>query len=94
MAVHNGPVHRDFFAGPNPEQIADLHAVHRDIDLGVIADNTGGEGSQAHELAHGRRGFTARAGFEETAQQDEGDNHGRGIKVDVMAHTQALKRAG
>ena len=49
----------------------------------TVPQHGGGLGTQVHEPGNGLAGLALGAGLQELAQGDEGDNHGRRLKVQV-----------
>ena len=80
---HHHPVHREGGAGANEEQIPHLHLLGGDGHLLAVPQHGGGLGAQVHEPGNGLAGLALGAGLQELAQGDEGDNHGRRLKVQV-----------
>ena len=82
-ALQHHPVHRDVFAGPDHKLIppADLLDGHR--DLFALPQEGGGLGGQLHQALEGAGGLALAAGFQHLAHRDEGEDHGRRLKVQL-----------
>ncbi len=81
-ALDHDAVHGDLFPGPHHHQVA-----HRDFRQGhfllrLAPAHPGGGRGQGEEAAQRLRGPAPGAGFQPAAQEDEGDNHHRGVVVD------------
>ncbi len=93
-AFPDDAVHRDLLARPHDDDVADRHLLHRDIHLLAVAHDPRRPGLQADELLDGLGGLALGPGLEQAAQQDEGDDDGRGIEVDVGAAAAGGEEAG
>ncbi len=74
-------IHRHLFAGPHDHYVAHQHLFHGDVHLLAIPYHSRRLGLQAHQLLDGLVGLAFGARLQHLAQQDEGDDDGRGVKV-------------
>ena len=82
VAVQDHAVHGNLLARANPEAVAGLDVLQRNVDFGaVVANYAGGLGRQAQESFDGATGLAAGAEFEHLSQKHQGDDDGGGFKV-------------
>ncbi len=91
MPLQYPAVHRDLFPGAHQDAIPYPDLLHRDVPFRSLPDHPGGLGGQSHELADGLGGLPLGPGLQETAQQDQGDDHGGAVEIDVSGQTPAGK---
>ena len=84
-ALHHGAVHRDPSAGADDDNIAHLHLLGGNLFLFAVSANRGGLGSQIHQLTDGIAGAALGPGLQEFAQSDQGQDHGGGLKIQILA---------
>jgi hypothetical protein len=82
-AVQHHSVHRHLLPRPHQQHVAGLDLVERDLLHTAPGHAPRGARPQIEQPAHGLRGAGAGARLEQAPQQDEGDDHGRGVKIDV-----------
>ena len=78
-------VDRDLLSGPDHDLVADHHLLDRDLGLGAVADDPGGAGLQAEQLADGLAGAGLGPGLEQPAEQDQREDHPDRLEVDLRA---------
>ena len=83
--LHHHAVHRNGLAGPDQEQISLDHLVDGDGDLLALPQQGGRLGGQLHEALQGIGGPPLGAGLQQLAHGDEGEDHGRRLKVEIHA---------
>ena len=83
QALHHLAIHGDGLPGPHQEQVAHHHLLHRDLHLPAVPEGGGRLGGQVHEAADGLAGLALGAGLQILAQSDEGEDHARGLEVEV-----------
>ena len=80
-ALHDNAVHRDIFTGTDDEDIALSDIVDTDFLLLTVSDDGGGLGRQLHQTLEGVRRFPLGPRFQHLAYRDQGQDHGRRLKV-------------
>ena len=85
LPVEDLAVDRDLLAGPDDDLVADHDLLDGDLGLGAVAHDAGGAGLQAEQGADRLAGAGLGAGFEEPAEQDQGEDHADGFEVH-LAH--------
>ena len=102
-AFEHDAINRYAGAGAHHDQIAQQHLGHRNIVLLAVAAYPGRLGAQHLQRPDGRSGLALGARFEPLAQQDQGDDDGRGLEIQVrhaavagqqQVHAQAISGAG
>jgi len=87
VALGDHAIDGDAFPGADDDVVAGADLVDGDVGLGPVAQNAGGIGTQAHQRTDGRGGLAAGAPFQPFPEQDEGDQDGRGLEIQVMRVT-------
>ncbi len=82
-AFDDDAVDRDGLAGPDDEDVAGPDVLDGHLALPVGADDAGRPRPQAHEPPHGVGRPALGPGLEQAAEQDEHDDDGRGVEVDL-----------
>ena len=83
-ALQDGAVHGNPAPGPHQDCVAHLDLGGGDFDLLSVSQNGGRLRRQVHKLANGVSGFSFGPGLQKFAQGDEGEDHGGGLKVEVL----------
>ena len=104
VAFRDDPVHRDAFARPHQDRIADRYLRYRDPGFLPVADDGGLLRFLLQQFADRIVGLDLAHGLQVLPDGDEGDDHGRGIEgkmhhvvhvgfgfVDRNHHTQKVK---
>ncbi len=87
--IHRGgplghhPVHRDATAGADHDEVAHRHVLHGYLYLRAVPQHHGGLGGQIHQAGDGLAGLALGAGLQPLAQGDQGEDHARGLKVEI-----------
>ena len=88
--IHRGhplgdhPVHRHRAAGLDPEQVAGLHLLHRELHLRPVPEHEGGLGGQIHQRPDGVAGLALGAGLQVFAHGDQGQDHAHRLQIEVV----------
>ena len=94
VALGHAAVHRHPLARPDQEPIARRYRLERHR-LGVAALHAMGHArAQVEQAAHRPRGAGPRLGLEHPAEQDQDDDHGGGVEVDVRGDPGGEEPAG
>ncbi len=95
LPLEHRAVHRHLLAGPHAQPVADLHRVERHVLFGaVVAQATRGLGREAEQLPDGGAGLAAGAQLEHLAEQDQRDDHRRGLEVHRHVAGRVAERRG
>ena len=78
---HHDGVDGDLLAGPDHHLVPDHHLLHRDLGLGPVADDAGGAGLQAQQLADGLAGAGLGPGLDQPAEHDQRQDHPGGLEI-------------
>jgi len=76
-------VRGDLFAGTDQKEISPDDTFYGYVPFLAVADDPGGLGPEFHEPLDGRRGLPPGPGLEQAAQDDEGDDEGGAVVIDV-----------
>ena len=87
-------VRGDSLSGADEEEIALDDPLNGDILLGAVADDPGGLGPEPHEALDGRRGLALCLRLEEPAQDDQGNDQGGAVVIDVGRNARAGEHLG
>ena len=95
-ALRHGAVHRDALAGAHQKQVAHFYLSHRHLHLFPVPQQAGGLGGQVHQAFQRVGGAPLGAGLQQLAHRDEGQDHGGGFKIQIVAvlHHQRLIASG
>ncbi len=85
LALDDDPVHADPLAGANPNEIADMDLVDRDLHVRPVANDRRDLRREIHQLADGIRHMAFRPSLEIAAEQDERYDDRAALEVDVLA---------
>ena len=80
---HNA-VHRYIFTGPYDEHIAFAHLINGDCLLDAVPHHRGCLRRQFHQTFQSVRGPAFGAGLQHLAHRDQGQDHGRRLKIKLM----------
>ena len=84
-AFDDGAVHRDAAAGFDDDRVPYPNLIGGYLLLHAVPAHQGGLGCQIHELADGVAGLALGPGLQEFTQSDEGQDHGGGFKIEILA---------
>ena len=80
--VEHHAIDRYFFTRTDPQSIAGLHLIQRNVAFRAIAKNARGVGTEIEQRPNGGASAAAGAEFEYLAQEHESHDGGRGLEVD------------
>ena len=92
LAFPHPAVHRDLLPRAHAEEVTLPDLLERDIRLLSVADNPGGFGGQTHQFADRFGGLSFGPGLQQTSQQNQGDNHGGAVEIDLGLQSARLKK--
>ena len=84
VALSDNAVHRDPLAGADDHNIPGRHLLRGDSLLHPAPEHHGGFGCQIHQLAQSVSRFRLRSRLQILAHRHQGEDHGRGLKVQGM----------
>ena len=87
---HHHTICCDAFPRSNHELLANLELLNRDADFLGVSQNCYVFCAQVEKFLQRLRGTSLRAGLKPASQQQEDDNHGGGVQVNVMQTTAAM----
>src|SRR6185437_11686430 len=93
-AVDDDPVDRDLLPGPDPDHVSGADLLDRDVLLTAVADYPGRLRGQPDEFGDGGGRALLGAQFHPSAHQDQGDDHQRGLKVQMQREPRSYGDAG
>ena len=80
-------VDRHLLPGPDPHPVVDAQQRNRDFDLTGSPEHPGGAGPQANEGPNRLAGGPLGSGFQGMPQLEKGEDHHRGVEVEVVGST-------
>ncbi|MBM2844369.1 MAG: hypothetical protein HW404_2206, partial [Anaerolineales bacterium] len=94
MALQDAPVDRDLLPRLDDENVADAHLLDRDFEFLAVSNDARRFRAQAHQTPDGVARPAARPGLQQLAQDDQGDDDGGGLEVQVAARQTEHDRHG
>ncbi len=93
-AFQDAPVDRDLLPRLDDENVADAHLLDRDFEFLAASHDARRFRAQAHQTPDGVARPAARSGLQQLAQDDQGDDDGGGLEVQVAARQAEDDRHG
>ncbi|VUD73788.1 hypothetical protein MET9862_04408 [Methylobacterium symbioticum] len=94
-ARDHGSVRGDALAGPDADHVADAQRCERHFDLRPGPDHARGLRREVHQPGDGRAGAALGAGLHEPPEQDQGDDEGARLEIEMgAARGQDARRDG
>ena len=91
MPLPDDAVNRNFFSGPDDHEIPVGDFFDRDVRFPAVANDAGGLGPKTHETFNRLRSVSFGNRFQKFSQEDQGDDHGRGVEIDPQVMSGAMK---
>ena len=83
--LDDGSVHGNAPAGADNHRVSHLHLLHWNVLNRISPADRCGFGTQIHQSPDGIAGFSLGPGFQVFSQGDQSENHGGGLKIEVLA---------
>ena len=83
IAACHEAVNRDLISRTHEYHVADGDLVHWDVRFFAVAHDPRQGGPKTDEPSDGFRGAAARSGLQEPTQQDQGNDDGRSVEIDL-----------